>query len=218
MEIKYLGHSSFQIKTKNASIVTDPFDPTAVGLKYPKVDADIVTLSHHHPDHDKAELVGGNKQVIDWPGEYEKNAVRMFGFGSFHDKQNGAERGENVLFKFEVEGISILHCGDQGFVPPDSFIDDIGEVDIMMVPVGGFYTIDSTEAMQFIKKVDPSIVIPMHYNHAALDQKTFGSLEPIDTFLTKMSVTSQEPLEKLIIKQEDLQAEDLKVIVMSITQ
>lgn len=217
MEIKYLGHSSFQIKTKQATIVTDPFDPTAVGLKYPKVDADIVTISHHHGDHDKAELVGGNKQIIDWPGEYEKNAVRMFGYSSFHDKQNGAERGENVLFKFEVEGISILHCGDQGLVPSDAFIDDMGKVDIMMVPVGGHYTIDSTEAIQFIKKVDPSIVIPMHYNHAALNQEIFAQLEPIDTFLTKMSVSAQEPLEKLIIKQEDLQAEDLKVVVLQIS-
>jgi L-ascorbate metabolism protein UlaG (beta-lactamase superfamily) len=217
MEIKYLGHSSFQIKTKNASIVTDPFDPATVGLKYPKVDADILTISHHHADHDKADQVGGNKLVIDWPGEYEKNAVRMFGYGSFHDKQSGAERGENVLFKFEVEGITILHCGDQGFVPPDTFIDDIGEVDIMLVPVGGHYTIDSAEAIQFIKKVDPSLVIPMHYNHAALNQEVFANLEPVDTFLTKMGITSQEPLEKLIVKQEDLQPESLKVVVLSIS-
>lgn len=126
MEIKYLGHSSFLIKTKTAKIVTDPYDSHMVGLKFPKVEADIITISHHHQDHDKADQVGFSQTgvlplVIDIPGEFEKQGIRIFGFKSYHDKKQGQERGENIIYKIEAEGISVLHCGDLGIVPNESF-------------------------------------------------------------------------------------------------
>jgi hypothetical protein len=105
MEIKYLGHASFLIKTKTAKIVTDPFDPQMVGLKFPKVEAEIVTVSHNHQDHNQVALVLGNPTVFDWPGEFEKMNVRIFGFKTYHDKEKGAKRGENIIFKIEAEGI-----------------------------------------------------------------------------------------------------------------
>lgn len=215
MEIRYAGHSSFHIKTKDAKVVTDPFNPTMVGLKYPKTDADIVSVSHHHGDHDFVEVVTGSPLIIDWPGEFEKNKVRIFGFKSYHDKNKGADRGENVLYKFEVEGISILHCGDLGLVPDDGFIDDIGEVDILMVPVGGFFTINSDEAVSLIKKVEPAIVIPMHYNNPKLNQEQFGKLETVDTFIKKIGATPEPPMPTLVIKKEDI-GEEMKVVVMDI--
>lgn len=153
MQIKYLGHASFFIKTKDARAVTDPFDPKMVGLKFPKTEADVVTISHHHPDHDKSDAVAGTPLVLDWPGEYEKNGVRIFGFKSFHDKNQGSERGENILFKFEAENVSILHCGDMGVVPDQALLDEIGDIDILMVPVGGFYTIGPEDAVEVVKKL-----------------------------------------------------------------
>ena len=107
MDIKYLGHSSFLIKTKTARIVTDPFDPEMVGLKFPKTEADVVTISHNHKDHNQFKNVSGingvDPLIIDMPGEFEKLGVRIFGFQSFHDKTHGSERGENIMYKFESE-------------------------------------------------------------------------------------------------------------------
>src|SRR3989339_983848 len=187
MDIKYLGHSAFLIKTKTAKIVTDPFDPTMVGgLKFPKTEADVVTVSHQHKDHNQFKNVSGINNVepllIDMPGEFEKLGVRIFGFQTFHDKTQGSERGENIMYKFESEGLSVLHCGDLGVVPEESFLETIGEVDILLVPVGGFYTIDPEEAFQLVKKVEPAIVIPMHYNSDKIDQKNFGKLSAVSEF------------------------------------
>ncbi len=215
MEIKYLGHASFQIKTKTARIVTDPFDNNSIGIKFPKVEADIVTVSHQHPDHNGSSQVGGNPIVFDWPGEYEKLSVRVFGFQSYHDKTQGSERGENILYKFEVEGMSILHCGDLGLVPDDNFIDEIGEVDILMIPVGGFYTIDAAEAVAVVKKIDPSIVIPMHFNTPELKQETFGQLTDVNEFLRLNGVDVVTPVDKLVIKKEELVQESTQIIVLS---
>jgi len=219
MEIKYLGHSSFLIKTRQAKLVTDPFDPQMVGLKFPKVEADIVTISHHHQDHDQAQLVNppadAEKLVIDLPGEYEKKSLRIFGFSSFHDQQKGAERGKNTLYKIESEGISVLHCGDLGEVLSDKFVDQIGVVDILLIPVGGYYTIDAGQAAELVKKFEPSFVIPMHYNSPKLNQQNFARLSPVEEFLKKMGVTSLTPMAKLVIKKEELE-EEMKVVVLEI--
>ncbi|MEK7633826.1 MAG: MBL fold metallo-hydrolase [Patescibacteria group bacterium] len=215
MEIKYLGHSSFLIKTKTAKIVTDPYDQEMVGIKFPKTEADIVTVSHHHLDHDRANLVMGAPLIIDMPGEFEKMSVRIFGFQSFHDKTGGSERGENILYKFESEGISVLHCGDLGVIPEESFLELIGEVDILMVPVGGFYTIDSEEAVQLVKKVEPSVVIPMHYNHPKLNQKNFSQLAAVNEFTKKFGIENLTPIPKLVYKKEEIEQE-MKVVVLEI--
>jgi L-ascorbate metabolism protein UlaG (beta-lactamase superfamily) len=219
MEIKYLGHASFLIKTKTAKVVTDPYDSDMVGLKFPKTEADVVTISHSHKDHSQIKNIiginGVEPLIIDMPGEFEKMSVRIFGFQSFHDKTKGSERGENILYKFESEGISVLHCGDLGIIPEESFLETIGEVDILMVPVGGFYTIDSDEAVQLVKKIEPAIVIPMHYNHPRLNQKNFGQLTGINEFTKKFGLENLPPLPKLVYKKEEIEQE-MKVVVLEI--
>jgi L-ascorbate metabolism protein UlaG (beta-lactamase superfamily) len=217
MEIKYLGHSSFLIKTKNAKLVTDPYDSEVVGFKFPKTEADLITISHNHKDHNFTKnIVGVNgvdPLIIDMPGEFEKGGIRVFGFQSFHDKTKGSERGENILYKFEAEGISVLHCGDLGFVPEDSFIDALGEVDILMVPVGGVFTLDPEEAGQLVKKIEPQVIIPMHYNQPKLNQKSFEGLQPVSEFTKKFGVENIVPLPKLVYKKEEIEQE-MKVIVL----
>ena len=219
MEIKYLGHSSFFVRSKvrvgepETRLVTDPFDSEMVGIRFPKVEAEIVTVSHHHHDHDRASQVGGNPLIIDWPGQFEKMGMRVTGYKSFHDKKNGEERGEVILYKIEVEGLSTLHCGDLGVIPDDSFLDEVGEVDILMVPVGGHYTLDSSEAMELVKKVEPSIVIPMHFRTA--QQKALNELSTVDEFLKNFGADSQAPIPKLVIKKEDL-GEEMKVLLLEI--
>lgn len=218
MEIKYIGHSSFFIKSKEARVVTDPYDPGMVGLKFPKTEADIVTISHQHPDHNYIAGISGTPLVIDWPGEFEKNGVRIFGYRSFHDKNKGQERGENTLYKIETEDLSILHCGDLGHLIDDSFIEEIGEVDILMVPVGGLFTIDATEAVELVKRVEPKLVIPMHYNSPKLKQEQFEKLTGVEDFLKKIGASGEEPpTQKLTVKSDDLKEVEMKVVVMDIS-
>lgn len=215
MEIKYLGHASFQIKTKQAVLITDPFDSDMIGLKFPKVEADIVTVSHHHGDHDAVVQIGGTPQLFDWPGEYEKQGVRITGYATYHDKEKGATRGENVIYKIETEGITLVHCGDLGHPLEEKFIEDLGEVHVLMVPVGGFYTIDAQEAAQLVNKLEPVIVIPMHYQVAGLKPDLAQKLAPVSDFLTRLGATA-ETVQKLTLKQEEI-GETRRVVVMEST-
>jgi len=210
MDIKYFGRSSFLIKTKKgATLVTDPFDPKFINMKFPRTEADVVTISHHHPDHDFLSQISGRPLIVDWPGQFEKKGIRIAGFKSYHDKQKGADRGENILFKIE-DDVTLLHCGDLGVIPDDSFLDEIGEVDILMVPVGGHYTIDSSEALELVKKIEPSIVIPMHYHYTGDAE---NKLEPVENFLKKIGAENAVPIAKLTVKKEDL-GEEMKVVVL----
>lgn len=214
MVIKYLGHASFLIKTKGSSIVTDPYNEEIVGLKFPKVEADIVTISHNHKDHNQAKNVKGDTLVIDWPGEFEKKDVRIFGYKAYHDKKKGAERGENILYKFESEGITVLHCGDLGEIPDQSFIDSIGDIDILLIPVGGFYTIDADDAKEVCLRIEPSIIIPMHYGNSQISKSISEKIAPVDDFLKKFGVEKKEPVDELKINKDELLEEESKVVVM----
>lgn len=212
MEIRYLGHASFHLKGKSASVVTDPFDKEKVGLKFPSVSAEIITVSHDHSDHNAIKGVEGTPLILDLPGEFEKEGIRVSGFATFHDKENGAKRGKNIVYKIEIDNVSILHCGDLGHVFNDETLEEIGTVDVLLVPVGGVYTIDSTEALQIIKQIDPKIVIPMHYKVDGMTE-TFKDLAPVEDFLTKMGIAIEEKTKKLVVKPED-ESEQMKTIVM----
>lgn len=215
MVIKYFGHSAFFIKSKEARIITDPYS-ASTGLSFPKTEADLVTISHSHQDHNSLQSVTGDPLIIDYPGEFEKKEVRVIGYKSYHDNKKGEERGENIVYKIEADDISVLHCGDLGTMPSDEFIDQIGEVDVLLVPVGGVYTIDAQEAIQLIKKIEPNLVIPMHYANPQLNEKVFSGLAPVEDFLKKLGKDSIAPEAQLTLKKDDLQGE-MRVIVMEIS-
>lgn len=216
MRIKYLGHSSFQIKNKTVTVVTDPFDPTTVGLKYPKVEADIITVSHDHKDHNQSQLVGkptnsaGRPLVFDFPGDYEAHGVRVYGYQTFHDSVQGAERGENIMFKVIINNVVLLHCGDLGQIPSRELLDEVADANIILVPVGGHYTLNPQEAKQMVEIIKPEVVIPMHYNLAdsagkpRLNQANFSQLAPVAEFLKLMGKESLEPVAKLEINEGEL--------------
>jgi L-ascorbate metabolism protein UlaG (beta-lactamase superfamily) len=213
MEIKYLGHASFLIKSHNTKLVTDPFDPQMVGFKFPKIEAEVVTVSHHHGDHNAVLQIGGHPVVFDLPGEYECSGFSLFGFSTYHDKEKGGQRGENTIFKIEAEDISLLHCGDLGHLLDDSLIDQLGEVNILMVPVGGFYTIDFKEAIQLVHKIEPEIIIPMHYRTEKHNPQVFDKIASIDEFLKEMN-QEVAPQEKLLIKKEDLTRYQMQTVFL----
>ncbi len=212
MRIQYLGHSSFLIKTKEASILTDPFDPKMTGLKFPKVEADIITVSHQHRDHNQTELVEGKRVVFDFPGEYESRGVRFYGYQVFHDDQGGGERGENIIFKIIAEGITVVHCGDLGHMPANEILAQLDDVDILMVPVGGIYTIDAKTAKELGDKLSPKLTIPMHYLVPAMNQETFGQLAPVSEYLKLAGKEGLEPVRRLDVKAESMPENETAVL------
>lgn len=212
MDITYLGHSSFRIKGKDAALVTDPYDKY-IGLKFPSVEADIVTISHQHEDHNQAELVSGDKKVVDGPGEYEIKGVSIIGFPSFHDDKKGEERGKNTIYVIEMDGFRLAHLGDLGHPLSDELVAEIGDIDILMIPVGGKFTIDSAQAVSVVQAIEPSITIPMHYQVPGLDPKTFSELESVEKFLKEVGITT-EVLPKLSVKREDIIPEAQKIVVL----
>src|SRR4030042_6122084 len=203
MEIAYLGHSSFKLKGRGASVITDPFGPST-GLKFPKVEADIVTVSHHHHDHNAVDLVGGNPFVISGPGEYEIKDVKLVGVASFHDGKEGKERGKNTIFNIRIDDLYICHLGDLGQASFTSAqLEEIGQVDILLIPVGGTFTIDPAEAAKITASLEPKIVIPMHYFNPALKTK----LEEAGKFLEEMGKENLAPQQKVVITKDKLPEE-----------
>jgi L-ascorbate metabolism protein UlaG (beta-lactamase superfamily) len=214
MDITYLGHSSFKIKTKTASVITDPFDSKFVGLKYSGAEAEIVTVSHAHDDHNATDKVAGVKKIIEGPGEYEVMGVSIIGYPSFHDTREGSERGKNTIFVFEAEGLRLAHLGDLGHVITDDLVNEMGSIDVLMIPVGGKFTIGPKEAVEVVGKIDPYFTVPMHYAVPGLNAQTFEGMEPVETFLKEIGMTV-ENLPKFSLKKEDiLEDQSSKVIVL----
>jgi L-ascorbate metabolism protein UlaG (beta-lactamase superfamily) len=214
MDITYLGHSSFKIKTKSATLITDPYDPNMVGLKYSGVEGDIVTISHEHADHNQAGLVKGARKVIEGPGEYEVSDISLIGIDSFHDTEEGALRGKNTIFVLEAEGLRLAHLGDLGEKLSEAKVEKIGDIDILMIPVGGEYTIGPKEAVEIVQAIEPYFIIPMHYRVSGMASELSAKLLPVDNFLAEVGMPA-ETLPKFSIKKEDiLEDQNPKVIVL----
>ncbi len=174
--LQWLGHASFLLTIGKHAILIDPFSADQVGYKPISVKADVVLISHHHFDHDYVRAAVGKPKVIDKPGIYKINGITVTGYKTSH----GNGRGDNTVFIIEAEGIRIAHCGDLGVLPSESDVKSVGPVDVVMVPVGGYYTIDAAQAWKLVEMAKPKIVIPMHYRHP---QSKIRELAPIDVFL-----------------------------------
>ncbi len=214
MEITALGLSSFKLRGKQATVVTDPFDSKAVGLKFPKnVEADVITVSHDHPDHNEVSAVGGKPFVIAGPGEYEIKGVMVIGVATFHDENQGADRGKNTIYRIEIDGVKVGHLGDLGHVLSSAQVDSLNGVDVLFVPVGGVYSLDPVKAAQVISDIEPHVVIPMHYNVEGLDVKTYGALSPVSAFLKQMNKEAVVPVSKLSVSKDKF-APEMQVVVL----
>ena len=179
MKITWYGHSCFSVKNGKVSIVTDPHDGKTMGLKTPDVSADIVLMSHDHYDHNASNVISGNHEDYKFRnGEFPSHEIKFTGLPTYHDEVRGAKRGKNTMYLFSVDGISVCHCGDLGCIPSDDVMDAIKNVDILMVPVGGFYTMGLEETLRFVNAVDPSVVVPMHYYVKGLTIDEISGVEP----------------------------------------
>jgi L-ascorbate metabolism protein UlaG (beta-lactamase superfamily) len=213
MDIFHLGHSSFKLKGKAMTLVTDPFDSDEVGIKFPKTEADVVTVSHSHADHSATSSLENDPLVITGPGEYEVKGVRIVGIASYHDDTKGSQRGKNVLFRITIDGISFLHCGDLGHLLSQDEIEHLDGIDVLLVPVGGVYSLTPSQAKELVAKVEPRIVIPMHYQVTGLDPKKYGSLAPVSEFLKEMGKEGIVPIPKLNITKDKLPEEQTIVVL-----
>ena len=209
MEITWYGHSCFRVRAKEGVVVTDPFDKS-IGYSLPRMPADIVTISHDHPGHNNAAAVKGEPHVIAGPGEYEIKGIFVFGIPTFHDKRKGRDRGRNTVYLIEAENLSVCHLGDLGHVPLQAQVEQLGEVDILLVPVGGTSTLNPATAVEVINLIEPRIVIPMHYRTPYVKIK----LDPVDAFLKELAVRP-EPQESLKLQAGSL-PEETQVVLLEV--
>lgn len=178
MKIKYYGRSCFMLTDeKGVRILTDPCDPST-GYELNGIEADVVTISHGHHDHNYKTAVCGDPVFVETVGKHEVHGISIHGFRTFHDNCRGEKRGENIMFKYIIDGMSVVHAGDIGSIA-NIASEDIGDVDVLFVPVGGVYTIDSHDARLLANVLKPKVVIPMHYKTSAL---TFD-LDSVDGFV-----------------------------------
>ncbi len=163
MLVKWLGHAAFYIETGGRRLVCDPFN-AELGYPVQDLEADIVTTSHSHWDHNAVDAVKGTPRVINDTGHFTVNGIKISGTASYHDKTGGRERGPNIIYKIESEGLHLVHLGDLGHVLTPEQVEAVGSVDILLVPVGGKFTVDAREALEIVGQLNPKIVIPMHFN------------------------------------------------------
>ena len=188
----------------------DPFDKE-IGLRPPQGQADVVFVSHSHHDHNNIEAIKGNPVIIDTPGEFSVKGINVIGLEAFHDSQEGAQRGKVTVYILETEDLKICHLSDLGGELSAKQLDDIDGVDILFIPVGGNYTIDGKKAAELVKKIEPAIVIPMHY-------KIPGSVVEIEDekkFCSEMGNCPKEKVAKLTIKKKDLEGKSMEIVLMS---
>ncbi len=214
MKIRYLGHSSFLLtESTGTAIVCDPYG-AEVGFAMPAVSADAVTVSHHHYDHDNVKAVGGSPVILDKEQGYELPGVVINAVKSFHDDRQGALRGENVIFKFRMDGLDVCHLGDLGEECSSELIEAILPVNILLIPVGGNYTIDAAMAKEYVDRIMPDVVIPMHYRTKGCEL----DIDKVDEFVSLFDDESAECEEvegDIELTRDDVDGESTRIIVMN---
>jgi L-ascorbate metabolism protein UlaG (beta-lactamase superfamily) len=212
MQITYLGHSCFLFENRSGvKLITDPY--TRVGYELPKgLTADEVLTSHGHFDHNYLDGIEGKPILLDSAGKYNVCGVEVEGFDSWHDPKKGSLRGKNVIFHFTMDGLRFCHFGDLGEEYSKELAEKLAGADVWLIPVGGTYTIDAAQALQYIEKLSPKLVIPMHY----LPQDGALDIAPIEDFLDKVSQNLIIPCQNGVftLDESSLQALTGKIIYM----
>lgn len=169
MRVRWHGHACFEINDENTKLITDPHDGRSIGINPPQTQADIILVSHDHYDHNAVRVVQKeNSEIIRDIGEREIEDINIKGIRSYHDEERGEIRGENTVFKFQMDGTSFCHLGDIGHIPDDGLVNQIENVDFLFIPIGGNFTIGPQEAKEAINMIEPKIAVPMHFKIGGL--------------------------------------------------
>jgi len=213
MEITWYGHSCFRLMERGvASIVTDPFDES-LGYPLPNLRADIVTVSHDAPGHNAADNVKRAEHVLTRPGEYEIGGVFITGIATYNLRAKKENTRLNIVYVFDFDSVTVAHLGDLDHVPSQSRIEELGPIDVLLVPVGGGGALNSAQAAEVISLIEPSTVVPMHY----ADGHTTLELDPLDNFLKELGVSSVEEEESLKVRSSS-GSEETEIVVLKYTE
>ena len=214
MKIRYLGHSCFVLtESGGCSIVTDPYGD--VGFCMPEISAHAVTVSHSHYDHCNLDSVRGVSATFDRAGDYSFENTKISALESWHDDAHGSKRGNNLIFKFGMDNLSVCHLGDLGEPCNDILLEKIGHVDVLLIPIGGNFTIDAAQAKEYVDRIKPHVVIPMHYMQRGLNIPIAGPEKFLNLFqesqilkvgceigLSEADISNNEP--KIIVMERAL--------------
>ena len=217
MLIRYQGHSQFLLEDKNGQrVVTDPYD-ASTGYPMSEVRADVVTVSHAHGDHSFTDKVTGSPVIIREAGiSMPLPDVKITAIPCFHDGEGGKKRGQNLMMLIEMDGLRLLHCGDLGHLLPEETIASLGRVDVLLIPVGGFFTMSPEDAARTVEAIRPRVTVPMHYRTACNASWPIETAEP---FLDLMGATEaeREPMPMLRVTKGDL-SEQKRICVLESKQ
>ena len=210
MEITWYGHACFRLKDRTTTVVTDPYDKT-LGLPLPHPKADIVTISHATPHHSYTAGVKGEFKVIDGPGEYEIGGIFINGIhlAAPKKKENDDVAAQNNIYVIYIEDIAVCHLGDLSHVPTQNQVEDLGSIEVLMVPVGGQNALNAAQAAEVISLIEPYVVIPMHYHLPDLTIK----LDPVEKFLKEMGLTKADTVDMLKLTKAGL-PEETQIVLL----
>ena len=195
MEISFVGHSCFRLRGRDASVVIDPYGK-GIGLTTlvpSRFAADILVITHDHPGHNNTAMVGGDPMVISGPGEYEVKGVSIQGVSAFHDDESGARLGRVTIFAITIDEVVVAHLGDLGHALTEAQQDQLGHVDVLLVPVGGGNSLSATAAAAVANQLEAKVVVPMHYRLPGLKQE----LDDPQHFAAEMGIETIEYQPKL---------------------
>ncbi|MBI2917462.1 MAG: MBL fold metallo-hydrolase [Chloroflexi bacterium] len=184
MELTWLGHSCFRLRSQRATVLLDPFNPSLGYPLPPDLSGQVVTITHDHPGHNNAAAVGGSPRVVRQPGEYQVSGMLLLAIASYHDDSNGEKLGKNTIFCLEADGLWVCHLGDLGHLPSPDLVSQMAPVHVLLVPVGGTTTLSPSQAVEAITRLEPRVVVPMHYQTPAARP----DLAPVERFLKEMGI------------------------------
>jgi len=215
MEITWHGHSCFRINERGmASVVTDPYDPAVVGVDPGKLRADVVTVSCNDPAHNYLSGIRGKAFEITGPGEFELGGVFITGVRINGSKKKSVPEGvRNTVYVIDYNGLTIAHLGELNSVPSQTEVEGLGEVNIALVPIGGYTSLNAAKAAEVISLLEPNIVIPMHYGM----RNSLVKLDPLSKFLKEMGLTTVETEESIKLQSKAMLPEEIRVMVLDLS-
>jgi L-ascorbate metabolism protein UlaG (beta-lactamase superfamily) len=182
MKITWFGQACFELAAGGTIIICDPYNPSIGYAAHPRR-ADVVTVSHEHMDHNHLGWIEGTPVVVRGEGMRTIKGIRITGLESFHDNEGGARRGLNTIFIIDADGVRLCHLGDIGHMPDRELLEQIGKIDVLLIPVGGYYTIDGTQAAKLAAGIGAKLTIPMHYRTGTRE----SAIETVDAFAHAMN-------------------------------
>lgn len=211
MEIIWFGHSCFKLSDRGlATVITDPYDAQSIGHAPLDINAEIVTISHNKPGHNHISVIKGDPFIVSGPGEYEIGGVFITGLQIDSHNEKVELEDRNTIYVYDFDGVKLAHLGGINRLPNQSEVEELGNVHILLVPIGATSTLNAVQAAEIVNMIDPNIVIPMHY----MTESSIIKLDPLNKFLKEMGLTNVEPLNLLKVSSPRNLPEETQVIVL----